>query len=101
MKYLLMLVLCCAGAQALAETYTLVIKTQINVPGTTEMWNEQPVNLASMAGVFYVGPFAEYSQCQSFKNAGVTGMFNGSTFNTLPINVSVMSLHCEDSASLP
>lgn len=101
MKHLLLLLLCIACGQALADTYTLVIKTQIGVPGANGMWNDQPVNLASMAGLFYVGPFASLGLCQTYKTkGGVSGIFDGSTFNSLPVDVSITSLRCEATSSL-
>jgi len=101
MKLLLSLMLCFACAGALADTYTLVIKTQIGVPGANVMWNDQPVNLASMDGLFYVGPFANLGLCQTYKNkGGVSGIFDGSTFNSLPVDVSITWLHCEATSSL-
>jgi hypothetical protein len=101
MKYLFALLASLACAQALADTYTLVIRTEIDVPGANQTWNQQPVNLASMSGLFYVGPFADLSLCQAYKANGVTGMFAGSTFNGLPVGVSISTLRCEATSALP
>jgi hypothetical protein len=101
MKYLLALLSSLVCAQALADTYTLVIRTQIDVPGANQTWNEQPVNLASMSGLFYVGPFEDMSLCQAYKAKGVTGIFDGSTFNGLPVGVSISNIRCEATSSLP
>ncbi len=100
MKYLVALLFSLACAQAIAQTYTLVIKTSIAVPGADEMWNNTPVSLKSMAGEFYVGPFANETLCAAFVNAGFTGMFAGSTFNTLPITVTVTSKSCHATSTL-
>jgi hypothetical protein len=101
MKYLFALLCSVACAQALADTYTLVIKTQIDVPGANQTWNEQPVNLAAMSGLFYVGPFADLSLCQAYKAKGVSGIFEGSTFNGLPVGVSISTQRCEPTSTLP
>jgi hypothetical protein len=100
MKYLLALLFSLTCAQAIAQTYTLVIKTSIAVPGADEVWNNTPVSLQSMAGEFYVGPFANQTLCKSFEAAGVTGMFAGSTFNMLPITVTVTSKTCHVTSTL-
>jgi len=101
MKYLIALLLCFACAQAGAETYTLVIKTEIKLPGVNETWNEEPINLAAMSGMFYVGPFSDLSLCKAYQADGVSGIFKNSTFNGFPVAVSITELRCEETSSLP
>ncbi len=85
---------------AVSYATALVIKTSIAVPGADEVWNNIPVSLRSMAGEFYVGPFADEPTCKAFETTGITGIFNGSTFNTLPITVTVTAKHCQTTSTL-
>ncbi len=71
------------------------------MPDASETWNQQPVNLATMNGMFYVGPFTDLSLCQAYRTNGVTGMFDNLAYNTIPIIVSITELRCEATSSLP